>query len=99
MVCSRVVNCSMPQVIKLPFKCSGGIQQLALEFVKMSNTCNIDTPLIVGTTDRATHTQFIAIATFKMKMHEQLDDEKKKTPIVVQTYDIMNDYDDSDGPN
>jgi hypothetical protein len=83
MVCSRVVIPSMPQVINLPFKCSRGVQQLALEFLKTSHLVHIDTHLIDGTTDRVTHTQFIAIATFKMKTHKHLNDDKKKTPITV----------------
>ena len=35
-----------------------------------------------------------------MELHQmnntQLDDDKKKTPIAVQTYDIMNEFEDSD---
>jgi hypothetical protein len=39
---------------------------------------------------------FIILMELHQMNNTQLDDDKKKTPIAVQTYDIMNECEDSD---
>jgi hypothetical protein len=83
------------QVIKLPPKCSGLVEQSALEFILTANTCTLPGHLNIDNTCDAdsVHLLFVAVATFRVMTAEQLEKEKEAVPVTLQDWDITNKFD------
>ena len=84
------------QVIKLPHKCTGLVEQSTIEFIPTKVKCTIPGHLMadgVTQVSPTTHRQFVAVTTFKVMTAEQLEKEKKAAKITVSDWDITNEYD------
>jgi hypothetical protein len=85
------------QIIKLPHKCSGLVEQAALIYTP-SGTCTT-VNMMDGTTKDVLHQQFLATCTFRMITVHQLEREKKAVRLVTQgDWNIADEY-DSDADN
>lgn len=79
--------------IKLPFKCTGIVQQKEVQFVRTNIVVPVRSAMDQSTVN---HVQYIATCTFKMKTWEQLAGEKKAIAMSVSEFNIADQF-DSDG--
>jgi len=91
-----VVYPSKVQTIKIPHKCSGLVEQVALIYTPSGTVTTQTVNAMDGTETPVIHQQFLATCTFRMVTVDQLEKEKKAVRPVAQNWNMADEYDSDD---